>query len=60
MRRVMPLEEGMNATPFIEETQLPSPVSQQLTLELPVDNSFALKDSFNSLREINNNLSKNC
>ena len=34
--------------------------SQQMTLELPVDNSFGLKDSFASLREIDNNLRKNC
>jgi hypothetical protein len=43
-----------------EVTKTPGATPQQMTLELPVDNSFALKDSFNSLREINNNLSKNC
>lgn len=34
--------------------------SQQMTLDLPIDNSFGLKDSFASLREIDNNLRKNC
>ncbi len=40
--------------------ELNSSFGASILTESVVDNSFALRDSFNSLREINNNLSKNC
>jgi hypothetical protein len=50
------LEKNSNPT----VTSLNSSFGASILTESVVDNSFALRDSFNSLREINNNLSKNC
>ena len=50
------LEKSSNPT----ATSLNSSFGKTILAEPILDNSFALKDSFNSLREINNNLSKNC
>lgn len=50
------LEKSSNPT----ATSLNSSFGRTILAEPILDNSFALRDSFNSLREINNNLSKNC
>jgi len=50
------LEKNSNPT----VTSLNSSFGRTILAEPILDNSFALRDSFNSLREINNNLSKNC
>jgi len=59
MRRVMPLVEGMTINPLDVVTQITN-VPKQLTINFEEENQLFLDESFAKLREINNNLSKNC
>jgi alkylated DNA repair dioxygenase AlkB len=59
MRRVMPLVEGMTTNPLDVVTQITN-VPKQLTINFEEENQLFLDESFAKLREINNNLSKNC
>ena len=59
MRRVMPLVEGMTINPLDVVTQITN-VPKQSTINFEEENQLFLDESFAKLREINNNLSKNC